>query len=251
MSDGDRAVGHVRLIELADLDDDAVAALYEPGDERWLRVNFVTSLDGAVTLNDYSEGLSGPADKRVFGILRMRCDALLVGAGTLRHEGYGALRLDERRRAWRRAHGLAEHPTLVIASRQLALSANHPALVDAPVRPIILTYRDAPADRRLALEPVADVLAYGDDEVDLRAGVGALHERGLRQVLSEGGPQLLGALTAADLVDELDLTLSPLLVGPGAGRITAGPVLGDVRRLRPRHVLHADGMLMTRYDRVR
>ena len=74
----------VRLIELADLDDDAVAALYEPGGEHWLRVNFVTSLDGAVTLDGYSAGLSGPADKRVFGILRMRCDALLVGAGTLR-----------------------------------------------------------------------------------------------------------------------------------------------------------------------
>lgn len=238
---------------LAMLDDDALAARYEPGASEWLRANFVTSLDGAVTIDGTSAKLSGIADKRVFGILRMRCDALLVGAGTLRHEGYGAIRLDAPRRTWRRVHGLAEYPTLVVVSGGLALDPANPALADAPVRPVILTHRRAPADRRMMLEAVADVLACGEHEVDFHAALVQLRERGLRQVLSEGGPHVLAALTAADLVDELDLTLSPLLVGPGAGRITAGiPRMPEpVRGMRLRHVLHADGLLMLRYDRSR
>lgn len=242
-----------RLAALADLDDDALAAYYQPGAPDWLRVNFVTSLDGAVTVEGYSRGLSGAADKRVFAILRMRCDALLVGAGTLRHEGYRGVSLDEPRRAWRHAHGLPEYPTLVVVSGQLALNPANPALAEAPVRPIILTHRRAPAHRRRMLDEVADVLACGDREVDFAAALAELRERGLRQVLSEGGPHVLGALTAADLVDELDLTLSPLLVGPGAGRITAGPpdMPESVRGMRLHHILHADGVLMLRYDRNR
>jgi riboflavin biosynthesis pyrimidine reductase len=182
----------------------------------------------------------------------MRCDALLVGAGTLRREGYRAIRLDGRRRAWRTAHGLAEHPTLVVLSGALALDPAHPALAGAPVRPVILTHRSAPADRRTALEPVADILTYGDTAVDLRAAVDALHERGHEQILSEGGPHVMGALTAADLVDELCLTISPLLVGPGAGRITAGaqPVDNAVRTMKLRHVVTAGDVLILRYDRT-
>lgn len=241
------------LTALADLDDDALAGYYRPGGANWLRVNFVTSLDGAVSVEGYSRGLSGAADKRVFAILRMCCDALLVGAGTLRHEGYREIRLDEPRRVWRRRHGLVEYPTLVVVSRRLALSPDNPALADAPVRPIILTARSAPPDRRRGLGKVADVLVCGDDEVDFGIALAALRDRGLRQVLSEGGPHVLGSLTAADLVDELDLTLSPMLVGPGAGRITAGAIQipEPVRGMRLRHILHGDGSLMLRYDRTR
>jgi len=237
---------------LGALDDDALTSLYEPSAATWLRINFVTSLDGAVTVEGHSEGLSGEADKRVFGVLRKRCDALLVGAGTLRQEGYGPVRLDERRRTWRRQHGFAEYPTLVVLSGALALDPTHPALAEAPVRPVILTHRSAPADRRAALEPVADILTCGDTEVDLSAALGALHERGLRQVLSEGGPHVMGALTAAGLVDELCLTISPLLVGPGPSRITAGPQPVDnaVRTMKLRHVVTAGEVLILRYDRT-
>jgi riboflavin biosynthesis pyrimidine reductase len=114
----------------------------------------------------------------------------------------------------------------------------------------VLTCSGAPADRRAALEPVADVIAVGDATVDVRAAVAALRERGLGQLLCEGGPHLFGALTAADLVDELCLTLSPLLAGPGAGRITAGSA-SSVRRMALRSVLTADGMLLLRYARTR
>ncbi len=232
------------------LSDRALAELYPRRDRPWLRVNFVASLDGAVTVDGYSAGLSGTTDKRVFGLLRMVCDAVLVGAGTLRHEGYGPIRLDEPRRAWRRERGLPEYPTMVVVSGRLDLDPDSPVFAEAPTTPVVVTHRAAPAGRRAALDPVADVLAYGEHVVDLPAALTALHDRGLGQVLCEGGPHLLGSLTDADLVDELCLTVAPLLVGPGAGRITAGqPLSGTLRRLGLRHALRGADLLLLRYAR--
>jgi riboflavin biosynthesis pyrimidine reductase len=230
------------------LTDPELTALYARADRPRLRVNFVSSLDGAVTLDGYSEGLSGAPDKRVFGLLRMLCDGLLVAAGTLRHEGYRAVRLSEPRRAWRREHGLAAYPTLVVVSGSLDLDPAQPAFADAPVRPLVLTRDTATAPP--GLTDVADLVPCGPDRVDLATGLAELRRRGLGQLLCEGGPHLFGALTAADLVDELCLTVAPLLAGPGPGRITAGEP-GPPRRLPLRHVLAAgDGTLLLRYARA-
>jgi riboflavin biosynthesis pyrimidine reductase len=231
------------------VDDAALIELYTPPpDTPLLRVNFVTSVDGAVEIRGYSAGLGSPADKKVFGLLRMYADALVVGAGTLRHEGYHAVRLDRARRTWRAEHGLAPYPRLVVVSARLNLDPTHPALADAPVRPIILTHATAPPDRSAALSAVADVQAYGETEVDLSAALAALRAQGMRHALCEGGPHLLGTLTAADLVDELCLTVSPMLAGPGAGRITAGPG-STARGLTLAHALFAEGNLLLRYAR--
>lgn len=231
------------------LDDARLVDAYAVTADVHLRANFVTSTDGAVAVDGRSAGLSGDADKRVFGILRMLCDALLVGAGTLRQEQYRALRLDQRRRDWRRRQGRPAQPTLVVVSGSLDLDPALPALADAPVRPIVLTTSDAPAHRRRRLAPVADLVVAGERTVDLAAGLDALRDRGLRHLLCEGGPLLLGTLTAVDAVDELCLTVAPLLAGAGAGRITAGPS-GPVRPMRLHQVLAADdGMLLLRYTR--
>ncbi|MFC0508756.1 pyrimidine reductase family protein [Micromonospora costi] len=229
------------------VDDATLTTLYGRADRPHLRVNFVSSLDGAVSVDGYSAGLSGEPDKRVFGLLRMLCDALVVAAGTLRHEGYRALRLDERRRAWRRERGLPDYPTLVVVSGSLDLDPAQAAFADAPVRPLVLTRAGAVPPP--GLTEVADVLPFGTDRVDLAAGLGELRRRGHDQLLCEGGPLLFGALTAADLVDELCLTVAPLLAGPGPGRITAGAP-APPRRLPLRHVLAAgDGTLLLRYAR--
>ncbi|NLU80412.1 pyrimidine reductase family protein [Micromonospora sp. HNM0581] len=229
------------------LDDAALAAGYGRTDRPHLRMNFVTSIDGAVSVDGYSAGLSGASDKRVFSVLRMLCDALLVAGGTLRHEGYRAVRLDGPRRAWRRHHGLPEFPTLVVVSGSLDLDPNQAALADAPVRPIVLTHAAATAPA--GLTDVADVVRCGAERVDLTAALRTLHDRGLDQVLCEGGPQLFGALTAADLVDEVCLTVAPLLAGAGPGRIVAGDT-SVIRHLPLRQVLVAtDGVLMLRYAR--
>lgn len=230
------------------LDDDALAEAYAHTGPHGVRVNFVSSVDGAVTVDGLSAGLSGPGDKRVFAILRMLCDGLLVGAGTLRNEGYHAVRLDERRRAWRTERGLSPYPGLVVVSRSLALDPGQDAFAAAPVRPIVLTCAAAPAAGRAALSTVADVVDAGEDAVDFGVAVRLLRERGLHHLLSEGGPRVLGELTAADLVDELCLTVSALLAGPGAGRITAGPASAP-RALSLCHALAAGDMLMLRYAR--
>lgn len=237
--------------DTGDLGDDELIALYAAVDRRMPRVqvNFVTSLDGAVTVDGYSAGLSNPADKRVFSLLRMTCDALLVGAGTLRHEGYGAFDLGDRRRAWRVEHGLVPDPPLVILSGRLAIDPTHPMFTKAPVRPIVITQADAPAERIAALRCVAKVIVAGTGPVDLRAAMAVLHEQGLHQVLCEGGPRVLATLTAADLVDELCLTVSAMLAGGAPGRISAGCETPAVRSMALRHVLASDDTLLLRYTR--
>jgi riboflavin-specific deaminase-like protein len=226
-------------------------ALYAPEDtEPRLRANFVSSLDGAVEVDGRSRGLSGEADRAVFALMRKVADAVMVGAGTARHEGYGPVRVDEATAKWRTGTGRQEQPTLVLVSASLDLDAHARIFTEAPVRPIVLTHEAAPADRRAALAEVADVVACGESVVDLARGLAELHGRGLRQILCEGGPHLFGALLAADLVDELCLTISPLLVGAGPGRIVAGGRRDEPAALRLVHLIAAEGMLLSRYTRA-
>jgi riboflavin-specific deaminase-like protein len=229
---------------------DSLVDWYPREDRPTLRVNFVSSLDGSVTLDGFSAGLSGPGDKLIFGTLRMVCDALVVAAGTIRTERYDALRLDVARRDWRRAHGLPEFPLMVVVSRSLDLDPEQEIFSDAPIRPIVVTSAAAPADRRAALGGVAEILTAGERDVDLAVAVAELHARGATQLLSEGGPHLLGSMIAADVVDELCLTVSPLLTGGSAGRIAAGPP-GPARSMSLRHILAEDDMLFFRYARKR
>jgi riboflavin biosynthesis pyrimidine reductase len=232
------------------LDEDGLYEAYRPNREApWLRANFVSSLDGAVESDGYSRGLSNPVDQRVFALLRVHADAVMVGAGTLRHEGYGPARTPTDLLVRRQASGLAEHPTLVIVSAALDLDPAHRVFTEAPVRPIVLTHGGAPGDRRIALDPVADVITFGESSVDLGIARADLTGRGLQQVLCEGGPHLFASLLAADQVDELCLTVAPLLTGAGAGRIVAGAGRAEPLPMRLVHLLEADGTLLTRYVR--
>jgi riboflavin biosynthesis pyrimidine reductase len=232
------------------LSDVELVAAYQPDRARpGLRTNFVASLDGAVHLDGYSKGLSGEADRAVFSILRRHADAVLVGAGTLRQEQYHRLRLAATHSAWRVTQGLSAQPTLVIVSSSLDLDPRQSALAEAPVRPIVLTHAGPDPARLAALEPVAEVLVVGDPTVDLAAGLAELRRRGLDQILCEGGPRLFGDLIAADLVDELCLTISPVLAGAGSERIVTGALTSAPRNLRPIQIIEADGFLLTRYGR--
>ena len=228
-------------------DDDLLAAYAVPdGPAPHVRVNFVASADGAAWLDGRSGGLSTAPDKRVFALLRDLADVVLVGAGTIRTEGSSYPDFSARRRDRRRAGGLAELPTFAVVSGALDLDPSSRLFVGAPVRTIVITSAAAPPDRRAALAPVAEIVTAGEEHVDLAAAVDALAERGLRRVLSEGGPALLGGLVAAGRLDELCLTVTPLLAGPGPGRIVAGPGFGAAG-LTLRHLLSEDGSLFTRY----
>jgi riboflavin biosynthesis pyrimidine reductase len=215
-----------------------------------VRANFIASLDGAATHEGYTGGLNNADDKQVFDLLRMLCDAVLVGAGTLRTEGYAELRLDEPAARWRTGHGLPAQPTLAIVSGTLDLSPDMAAFAQASAPPVIFTHGRSPPEKRRQLSGAAEVLVCGTEALDARAMLAAMAHRGLRQVLCEGGPHLLGTLIAADCVDELCLTLSPVLENGGAGRITAGAPLTP-RGMRLRHVITAGDMLMLRYERSR
>jgi riboflavin biosynthesis pyrimidine reductase len=171
-----------------------------------------------------------------------------VGAGTVRVEGYGGVRVDEADAAWRREQGLTGQPRVAVVSSRLDLSPGHPFFARAVVRPIVVTRASAPTDRRAALAEVADVLVCGDDAVDLGAMIAALAELGLPQVLCEGGPHLFGSLIEADLVDELCLSLSPMLVAGEAGRIARGAPEVE-RRMRLVHAIPAGDLLLLRYAR--
>jgi riboflavin biosynthesis pyrimidine reductase len=251
---GARARQITRLGDEGPLADETLTDLYAPPapGTPWLRANFVTSVDGAVAVGGVSGPLSSPADQRLLVLLRRQCDVLLIGAGTLRAERYGPIRLPEDQRSWRRERGLAPEPALAIVSGQLDLDPRQPAFADAPVRPIVFTHAAAPAARREALSATTEVISVGATRVDLTAATAVLRQRRHAQILCEGGPQLFASLVAADLVDELCLTLAPLLAGAGGGRMAAGAQApGAPHRLTLRQVLAAGDALFLRYLRTR
>ncbi|QHC58447.1 pyrimidine reductase family protein [Rathayibacter sp. VKM Ac-2760] len=242
------AIDRLRPAPARDLDDAALLVAYAEGAaERWLRVNFVSSIDGAVTHDGVSGALGGDADLRVFDLLRRLADVVLVAAGTVRAEGYGPMVLGDDAAAARVAQGLPPHPVFAVVSGSLDLDPASRLFTEAPVRPIVVTTAAAPERRRAALAEVADVLVCGADALDPGAMRAQLAERGLGRIHCEGGPGLLGTLLAADAVDELCLTLSPSLEAGDAGRIARGE--SPARAMRLAHVLAAGDTLLLRYLR--
>ena len=214
-----------------------------------LRVNFIASLDGAVTVNGLSAPLQTPGDNAVFAVLRDLADVVLVGRGTVTGEGYGPLTPGPRRAAVRRDYGLAGELPLAVVSGRLDLDPDGPVFDRDPgaARTIVITCARAPGERLARLRARADVVVAGDAVVDLGAARSELERRGLRRILSEGGPSLLTTMLAASIADELCLTVSPLLAGPGAGRIVAGAPLADPRRGRIVSLLEEDDALFYRF----
>jgi riboflavin biosynthesis pyrimidine reductase len=239
----------------APLGDDALLALYSPADRsrRFVRANFVASVDGSATASGLSGSLGGPADRRVFDLLRQLSDVILVASGTVRAEGYAGPLVSDEVQAWRRERGWGQHPAVAVVSGSLSLDPAAAFFADAPVRPLVLTCDAADARRRAELEVVADVVSCGVDSVEPARLVAALAEQGLAQIHCEGGPTLLGSLVEADALDALALTVSPVLeggAGPRIARRGGAPV--DLRAMRLDHVLVADdGMLLTQHSRRR
>ena len=194
----------------------------------WLRVNMVSTLDGAAQGEDgKSGGINNPADKRVFDALRRVADCVVVGAGTLRTEGY--------------------RPTtvpLVVVSR----SARVPPMLRGaePGRVLMATTEGAPAlAEARALLGAANVMVLGTYSVDLTILKAALYDRGFTELLSEGGPQLLHHLLAEGVADELCVTVVPRAVGGGGLRIVVGSGI-DVP-LAPTLLLEEAGTLLGRW----
>jgi riboflavin biosynthesis pyrimidine reductase len=214
-----------------------------------LRVNMVSGIDGAAAVDGRVGVLSGAADRRLLHELRSLCDVLLVGAGTVRAEGYGPLELSDEHQRRRVAARQAPVPRLAVLTSSLALDLTAPAFTGATARPLVITTEAAPRERREEAARVAEVVVAGQADVDLARALGELAERGLPRVLSEGGPHVLASMFAADLVDELCLAVAPVVTGGTELRITAGPALEPPRPMRLAHVLETDDFLFLRYAR--
>lgn len=232
----------------SDVDDERILELYGRPPGTWLRMDFVSSLDGAATVDGKSEGLQPPGDTRVFDLLRRLADVVLVASGTVKAEGYGAMRLDDESVAWRRSRGMPDNPVFAIVTGRLDLDPASPVFTDAPVRPIIVTSASAPEAPRDVLGQVAELLIAGKDSVDLTRARELLGERGLPQILCEGGPSLFGSMIEAGAVDELCLSVDATLVGGDAPRIAHGSTASPTP-MRLHHLLRQDDALFLSYRR--
>lgn len=200
---------------LTDPDDAALRVLYavppSPSGARrpFVRANFITTVDGRASGPDgTSSSVNNPADKRVFDVLRSLADAVVVGAGTVRGEGYPRLPAP--------SDGTA--PDLVVVSNSGEMPSS---VTDSPThddgvargRALLATHSGAPE------QPGVERLVCGTDAVDPQRLMDLLFERGIRSVLCEGGPRLFTSLLLAGRVDELALTTAPRLVGTVSDRL--------------------------------
>lgn len=220
-----------------------------PDTGRWVRGMMLATLDGAVVGPDGRSGsLSSPLDRRVMAAVRRHCDAVLIGAGTFRAERYRPQQPTPQVRAEREARGLRPAPTLVLVSRSLDLPWGEDAFRESAVPPLVVTAGSCGPDALETARRHAEVVVLPGARVDVADLFGLLGERGLDRVVCEGGPHLLAEVARAGFLDELDLTLSPLLAG--GGQIVLGDAGPVPERFRPVQVLVADGFLFTRYLRA-
>ena len=221
---------------------------YPGGARRWVRANMVSSLDGAVTADGLSAPLSGPADKQVFRVLRGLADVVLVGAGTVRTEGYARPVVAREQFAAPRAEaGQSPAAAVAVVSARLDVDFDSPLYREAVTPTITVTTEDAPADRLTAAREAGEVLLAGRGRVDLVAATDLLAASGRGRILCEGGPKLLAAVAAAGRLDELCLTIAPRLVAGEGLRALDGPAFDPPLPLTLHTLLIADGFLFARY----
>jgi riboflavin biosynthesis pyrimidine reductase len=234
-------------------DDDRLAAFYsypENLDRCWVRANMISSLDGGATDDGKAGGLAGAGDRALFARMRQEADVILVGAATVRIENYSGAQMNALHRQERHSRGQAEVPPIAVVTHSADFEHDAKLFTRAEVPPLILTCRETVADARRrfgALAEVIDASGRHSDRADPAAVLDILDGRGLRRVLTEGGPSLLSLFIEAGLIDELCVTIAPILVGGRARRIATGS--GEAHTvMRRSHVLTDDeGYLYTRY----
>ena len=231
------------------VDDDRLSEVYpwpdSPG-RPYVRAMMVCTLDGAAAGADGLSGsVSGEADKAVFVAVRRFADAVLVGGGTMKAEGYGPLRARPEDADVRRAAGQAPAPVLCVVSGSLDLPLDPGGFTDSDVTPIVFTTESADPAKVDDVRKRCEVVQLPGKKVDAQRVLDQLHARGLDRVVCEGGPGLLAQVTDAGLLDEADITISPMLVG--TEKTPETPMLQDPASFELAHVLTQDEFLMLRY----
>lgn len=221
-----------------------------PPDRPWVMANMISTIDGAVELDGVSGGLGGPGDKLVFRALRGVADVIVAASGTVIAENYRRAQTPNDIQAMRVERGQRPRPRIAIVTNSLSIKPDH-RIFDPEARPLIITSRSAPADRIAMLGGVADIIAAGDDAVDLNEALIALHRQGAETVLLEGGPTLNAAFVAADLLDEFCLSCSPMVAGGSGPRVVGATDTSTAHHMDLVRTLHHDSFLFHRYVRNR
>jgi len=231
------------------VDVDPIEAYAYPAGRTWLRANMIASADGAATREGRAGGLGNRTDQHILGLLRALSDVVIAGSGTVVVESYGPARARPEYQDIRAAAGQPPAPVMAVVSNQLRLDFSARFFTGELQRPIVATCESAPPDRLRAAHEVADVIIAGAHVVEPARLVQALAERGHTRLLCEGGPTLLGDVASAGVLDELCLTISPLLVGGPSRRILDGPVLEPPHEMRLTQLLLDDEQfLYARYE---
>lgn len=255
MTDDDAAARFTKLDSLTSVDAAGLSRLYAyPRDltRCWVRANMIASVDGGATVDGRAGGLAGPGDRVLFKVMREIADVVLVGAGTVRAENYSGAQLSAASRQARQARGQLEVPPIAVVTASGALDPNSRLFERTETPPLIFTTNASIAATRERLHGHADVIdasAADPIRVDPAAVLAELARRGLYRVLCEGGPTLLGDIVTLNLLDELALTVAPMLVAGGPPRVVGGANPASTR-LRTEHTLTDDvGYLYLRYTR--
>ena len=244
-----------QLFPATEADVDA-AAIYTADDRPappgrpWVLLNMVTSIDGATAVDGLSGGLGTPADRVVFLALRGLADVVVAASGTVTAEGYGPPRTSPEVQEARVARGQSPHPRIAVVSGSLSLDLTTTLFTDSEPPPLVITGAGSDQTRRIEVARVADLLLAGQDRrVDLPEAFRALGELGMSTALVEGGPGLNGQLLEAGLVDEVCLSLAPVVVGGDSRRMIHGAAPAEPLGMRLDRVIEADGLLLLRYVR--
>jgi riboflavin biosynthesis pyrimidine reductase len=231
----------------------AAMAMPARADGSWVRSVFVSSVDGAATGPDGRSGsLSTTNDATLFLHQRQLADVIVVGAGTARNEHYGPVKAKADAASARAERGQRPAPVLCLVSSRLDLDPADPIFTDSEERVVVATHSASDWSRVDEIGEVADVVRTPGEAVDLTAALAVLAERGLHRVVCEGGPSLHGEMIRQGVIDELLLTVAPVLVGGGsAPRISAGP--HPAAAARPMELVDLvrddDGTLFQRWQR--
>jgi riboflavin-specific deaminase-like protein len=234
----------------ADTDPLAVYAVDRPPvpQRPWVFANMVGGLDGSAAHGGRVGALSGPTDRSLFVLLRSFADAVVVGAGTVRAEGYGPVRLPDELTRRRLDEGREAVPPIVVVSRSLRFDwSSRLFSPDVPAQTIVVTAEAAGQEAIAEARAHARVILAGGERVDLPAALGELRAMGVGALLTEGGPTLLGELIHGALLDELCLTISPLVGGDPLPIVVSPPAADALVAFALASVLEEDGHLFLRY----
>jgi riboflavin-specific deaminase-like protein len=233
-------------VDSAELFADLGLASRAHAERPWVLTNFATTADGRAAIDGRTRAIGDDGDMEVFRRLRTQVDALLIGTRTLGIEQYGRTVRRPELRAAREALGLAPEPLLATVSRSGQLPLEIPLFEEPTADVVVFTTPDAPEP---SCPACVTMVRLDPAELTLTRALRWLRaERGVRSLLCEGGPTLMGALLHERLVDELFLTLSPQLAGGGTEpTMSSGPALADPADLDLAWALERNGSLYLRY----